>query len=226
MKSDIDIKELWRKQAVPFADCSGLFKEVNHFKRKKVLELIVLNAVLWMTICFVAFVWIYFKPQLLVTKIGILLTIVAMGTVAVFTHKMIPLYRIVDEEQSNREYLNELLAVRRKENFMQTKLMNFYFISLSVGIGLYMYEHIQESSLQFRVVAYSVFLLWVGLNWFVFRPRIIRRNRRQVQTKNRCVCRNQRKSPRFSMIMSSNRTTPKRHWLLRYTITTNVSPRP
>lgn len=42
MKSDIDIKELWRKQAVPFADCSGLFKEVNHFKRKKVLELIVL----------------------------------------------------------------------------------------------------------------------------------------------------------------------------------------
>lgn len=45
MKSDIDIKELWRKQAVPFADCSGLFKEVNHFKRKKVLELIVLNAV-------------------------------------------------------------------------------------------------------------------------------------------------------------------------------------
>lgn len=71
MKSDIDIKELWRKQAVPFADCSGLFKEVNHFKRKKVLELIVLNAVLWMTICFVAFVWIYFKPQLLVTKIGI-----------------------------------------------------------------------------------------------------------------------------------------------------------
>ena len=136
-------------------------------QEKEVLELIVLNAVLWMTICFVAFVWIYFKPQLLVTKIGILLTIVAMGTVAVFTHKMIPLYRIVDEEQSNREYLNELLAVRRKENFMQTKLMNFYFISLSVGIGLYMYEHIQESSLQFRVVAYSVFLLWVGLNWFV-----------------------------------------------------------
>ena len=153
MKSDIDIKELWRKQAVPFADCSGLFKEVNHFKRKKVLELI-----------------------------GILLTIVAMGTVAVFTHKMIPLYRIVDEEQSNREYLNELLAVRRKENFMQTKLMNFYFISLSVGIGLYMYEHIQESSLQFRVVAYSVFLLWVGLNWFVFRPRIIRRNRQRLDS--------------------------------------------
>ena len=182
MKSDIDIKELWRKQAVPFADCSGLFKEVNHFKRKKVLELIVLNAVLWMTICFVAFVWIYFKPQLLVTKIGILLTIVAMGTVAVFTHKMIPLYRIVDEEQSNREYLNELLAVRRKENFMQTKLMYFYFISLSVGIGLYMYEHIQESSLQFRVVAYSVFLLWVGLNWFVFRPRIIRRNRQRLDS--------------------------------------------
>lgn len=98
MKSDIDIKELWRKQAVPFADCSGLFKEVNHFKRKKVLELIVLNAVLWMTICFVAFVWIYFKPQLLVTKIGSFDNR-GYGTVAVFTHKMIPLYRIVDEEQ-------------------------------------------------------------------------------------------------------------------------------
>ena len=88
----------------------------------------------------------------------------------------------MDEEQSKQEYLNELLALRRKEHFMQTKLMNFYFISLSVGIGLYMYEHIQESSLQFRVVAYSVFLLWVGLNWFVFRPRIIRRNRQRLDS--------------------------------------------
>ena len=123
-----------------------------------------------------------FKPQLLVTKIGILLTIVAMGTVAVFTHKMIPLYRIVDEEQSNREYLNELLAVRRKENFMQTKLMNFYFISLSVGIGLYMYEHIQESSLQFRVVCLFGFPSVGWFDWFVFRPRIIRRNRQRLDS--------------------------------------------
>ena len=93
---------------------------------------------------------------------------------------MIPLYRTVDEELSNREYLNELLTVKRKENFMQTRLMNFYFISLSVGIGLYMYEYIQESSLLFRIVAYSTFLLWIGLNWFVFRPRIIRRNKQRL----------------------------------------------
>lgn len=180
MKNDIDIKGLWRKQAVPVADCSGLFKEISQFKRKKALELVVLNVVLWSTICFAVFVWIYFKPQLLVTKIGILLTIVAVGTVVAFTHQMIPLYRTVDEELSNREYLNELLTVKRKENFMQTRLMNFYFISLSVGIGLYMYEYIQESSLLFRIVAYSTFLLWIGLNWFVFRPRIIRRNKQRL----------------------------------------------
>ena len=180
MKNDIDIKGLWRKQAVPAADCSGLFKEMSQFKRKKALELVVLNVVLWSTICFAVFVWIYFKPQLLVTKIGILLTIVAVGTVVAFTHQMIPLYRTVDEELSNREYLNELLTVKRKENFMQTRLMNFYFISLSVGIGLYMYEYIQERSLLFRIVAYSTFLLWIGLNWFVFRPRIIRRNKQRL----------------------------------------------
>ncbi len=46
---------------------------------------------------------------------------------------------------------------------MQTKLMNFYFISLSVGIGLYMYEHIQDS---FTTVQGRCLFGFPSVGWF------------------------------------------------------------
>lgn len=71
--------------------------------------------------------------------------------------------------------------VKNRESFMQTKVLNLYFILLSAGIGLYMYEYAWKRSLIFGVVAYSVVLLWVGFNWFFLRPRIIKKNKRKTE---------------------------------------------
>ena len=88
----------------------------------------ILNAVLVLTILFIIFIWVYFKPQLMSTKIGIILSILPMGMVLVFNSGLTSLYRKIDEKQSNMDYLNALLKVRSKEHIMQTKLMNLYFI--------------------------------------------------------------------------------------------------
>ena len=70
--------------------------------------------------------------------------------------------------------------LKGKETFMQTKVMNLYFILLSSGILLYMYEYTLNSSFMFRLIAYSVLFLWIALNWFILRPVMIKKNRRKM----------------------------------------------
>lgn len=180
MENSIDIKALWRQQIVPDADRSELLSRINRFRRRRFRKLIILNILLLLTIFFAVFVWMYFKPQLISTKIGIILTILPIGTVVTYSCRLIPLCRKIDDSCSNIDYLSDLSILRNKENFMQTKILNIYFVLLSLGISLYMYEYILDRSLIFGIIAYSAFLLWAGINWLVLRPKIIRKNRQQM----------------------------------------------
>lgn len=180
MENDIDIRELWNKQAVPAVDQADILGKIKSFRRKGIRRTVILNAVLVLTILFIIFIWVYFKPQLMSTKIGIILSILPMGMVLVFNSGLTSLYRKIDEKQSNMDYLNALLKVRSREHIMQTKLLNLYFILLSAGIGLYMYEYTLKRSFIFGVAAYSVVLLWIGFNWFFLRPRMIEKNKRKM----------------------------------------------
>ncbi len=181
MGNDIDIRELWNKQMVPVVDQSDIFGKIESFRKKRIRRTIILNVVLLLTILFIIFIWVHFKPQLMSTKIGIILSVLPMGMVLVFNNGLTSLYRKIDEKQSNMDYLNALLEVRSREYIMQTKLMNLYFILLSAGIGLYMYEYTLKRSLIFGVAAYSVVLLWIGFNWFFLRPRMIEKNKRKME---------------------------------------------
>lgn len=181
MENNVDIKELWSRQAVPAANPSEVLKKIQDFRRKGIRRVLLLNMVLLLSIFLIAFIWAYFEPQLLSTKIGIVLTILPIGVVVAFNCRLLPLYRKIDESRSNFDYLNELLAVKSREGFLHTKLMNLYFASLSVGIGMYMYEYVAGRSLLFAIIAYAAFLLWVAFNWFVLRPRSIRKNNREIE---------------------------------------------
>lgn len=182
MKDSIDVKALWHKQVVPTANHSEVFKRIRDFKKGRIKKIIILNVVLLLTVCFVVFIWMYFKPQLISTKIGIVLTVLSIILVVVFNRKLVHLYRKINDNQSNSDYLNALFTIRNKESFIQTKIMNLYFILLSLGISLYMYEYILAKSQLFGLLAYFVLFLWVGFNWFFLRPRIIRSNRRKLDS--------------------------------------------
>jgi len=181
MKNDKDIRSLWYKQTVPVVSPSEISSKIKTFKNRGLRKLLVLNIILLLTVCFVMFVWIYFQPQLLSTKIGIVLTILTIVAVILLNQNIIPLYKRIDESRTNSDYIKNLLAVKNYELFMQTRVINFYFIFLSVGIGLYMFEYtfFRHSAL-FGIVIYSGFLLWIGLNWFILRPKIITKNRKKI----------------------------------------------
>lgn len=177
--AEINIKDLWNGQTVPEGNSSKLFKEISRFRRRGMGKVILLNILLLLTIFFVVFVWIYFKPQLITTKIGILLSILPVCMVLVCNCRLLPLYKRIDESSSNFDYLNDLLAISVREEFMHTKIMNIYFVLLSSGIGLYMFEYVVNGTWISAIAKYASFLLWCAFNWFVLRPLIIKKNRRK-----------------------------------------------
>ena len=180
MESNIDIKELWSKQFVPYANQSDILKRISKFRKKSITRVVILNLILLLTIFFILFIWIYFKPQYLSSKIGIILTIIPISLVIITNYKLIPSYRKMDESRTNLEYLNDLLVIKEKEYFMQTTVMNLYSISLSLGICLYMYEYALMRSLLFGIIAYSTLLSWVCFNYFFLRPRTIKKNKDKI----------------------------------------------
>lgn len=180
MESDFDIKELWKKQVVPPADRAEMQKQIRRLRKNGFKKSVFLHLILLLTIVFMIFIWTYFNPNLLSTKIGIIIGILPMCIVVMFNRKMISLYKALDEKQTNKDYLNNLLVLKEKENFMHTKVMGLYVILLSVGIVLYMYEYTLGWTLAFRVMAYSALFLWVAVNWFVLRPVMSGRSRRKL----------------------------------------------
>lgn len=81
--------------------------------------------------------------------------------------------------KENMDYIKSLLSIKKQEYRQQHIILNLYFLFLSLGFVLYSYEYTFFRSFFFGIVAYTVLLIWIGLNWFVFRPRIIKKRKRK-----------------------------------------------
>ena len=104
MESNIDIKELWNRQAVPAADQSEILNKISRFRKSGLKSGIFLDVILVLTILFMIFIWIYFKPQFLSTKIGIIVGILPMCIVVEQVMKYI------EENYAEEELSLNLLA--------------------------------------------------------------------------------------------------------------------
>lgn len=180
MENNIDLKALWNKQPVPAADNDMILKRLAKLSAQKRRSYLIVNSCLLITSVFIGWIWFYFQPQFVTTKIGIVLMIGAMLMYVFVFNKLIPLYKTLDVTQFNRTYLAKLVHIRKREQFLQTTITNLYFIVLSTGLGLYMYEYASRMDVGWSIAAYGFTTAWIMFNWFYFRPRQIRKNREKI----------------------------------------------
>ncbi|WP_158730198.1 MULTISPECIES: hypothetical protein [unclassified Flavobacterium] len=180
MGSSIDFKDLWSKQTVSPPDINELLVKLKQFKNKGIRKLILTSILLVATIGFVAFIWYIFQPQLITTKIGITLTILAMLVFMFFYSKLAVSYKAIDGQQSNTEYLQNLIAIQVKQKFLQSRVLSLYFILLGTGICLYLYEYALKMPLYIAIATYFVTLSWFALNWFYLRPKQVKKERDKI----------------------------------------------
>jgi len=176
----MDFNNIWKSQAVPGPDLQALYAKIKNYKAKRLQRLIFTNVCLVLTSVFIASIGFWVKPERFTTWAGILLAILAMAVFLVVYNRMIPLYRSLDDYSDSRRFMDNLLAVKKREAFLQQRMMNLYFLLLSAGIALYMYEYAARMELKWGMVVYGVTFLWIGLNWWVIRPRQVRKEKEKL----------------------------------------------
>ncbi|MHB1688724.1 MAG: hypothetical protein ACYCVH_15330 [Ignavibacteriaceae bacterium] len=178
--NNIDLKELWGKQETTIPDTKELFEKTKKFKKNNLRKLIIANILLLLTSAFIVFIWYYYQPEMITTKIGIVLTILAMVLYLFVYNQMIPLLVKVDYDINSSQYLQQLLKFKEKQLFLQNTMLNIYFILLSTGICMYMFEYASRMTLLWATFSYGLTLLWIAVNWFYFRPRIIKKQQTKI----------------------------------------------
>lgn len=180
MDTNIDFKNIWKQQTSNKPDMEELLGRLKKFKNENLRRLVVTNLLLIATCTGIAFVWYRYQPELATTKIGIVLVIAAMVIFLLAYNKLFMVFYKIDNTQSNSEYLQSLYVVKNKQKFMQTTMLNIYFIMLFTGLSLYMYEYTSKMSFSSSAIAYIAIVAWIGFNWFYLRPRTIKKQQAKL----------------------------------------------
>ncbi|WP_426476030.1 hypothetical protein ACP3T3_11565 [Chryseobacterium sp. CBSDS_008] len=175
MATNIDFKNIWKQQTSSKPNMEELLGNLKKFRNQNLRRLIFANIGLITTSLLILFIWYRYQPQMITTKIGIVLVILAMVMFLFVYNKMFMVFYKIDQTQSNNEYLQSLYVVKNKQKFMQTTILNLYFIILFLGICFYMYEYTSRMTLGSGILTYAVTSAWIAFNWFYLRPRTIKK---------------------------------------------------
>ncbi|OQA10460.1 MAG: hypothetical protein BWY67_01155 [Bacteroidetes bacterium ADurb.Bin397] len=175
-----NFSELWKGQKAEQPAAADILVKINNYKRTNRIKILLTNIILIITSLFMIFIWYYYQPQFLSTKIGIVLIILAMGIFVYSLNQSLGALKDTNAASSNQEYLKNLLTIKGKQQYMQTTMLNLYFVLLSTGIALYMYEQASHMSLWWAVFAYGLTALWILFNWFYLRPKQIKKQQSKI----------------------------------------------
>ena len=180
MNDNINFKDLWAGQTAGQPDTNDLFLQINKLKKANLKKLIVTNILLVLTSVFIVSVWFFYQPQLMTTKTGIILIILAMVVYLFAYNQSYSILKAETRTRSNSEYLKNLLAIKTKQQFLNTTMLNIYFVMLSSGIGLYMYEYASRMTAFWAIFTYGITSIWVLFNWLFIRPRQIKKQQHKL----------------------------------------------
>ncbi|MCL8005815.1 hypothetical protein M8845_00095 [Gelidibacter japonicus] len=180
MSANIDFKNLWKQQEAEQPELSDLMLLLRSYKNKGLKRLVLTNVLLVMTMVGLVLIWYYFQPQLITTKIGLITTILAMLIFVLAYNTLFKYYKSASEFESNSAYLKNLITIKRKQKFMQTTMLQLYFILLSLGVCLYLYEYVKLMPTVVGFLVYALTLAWLAFNWFYLRPKTIKKQEKKL----------------------------------------------
>lgn len=180
INNNIDFTNIWKQQKDVQPNKDELLNKLKKYKKSNIKRLFISNVLLIATSGFIIFIWFYYQPQFITTKLGIVLTILAMSIYLFAYNKQYSFFNSLDATQSNIDYLKSLTALKNKQKFIQTTMLSIYFIMLSTGICLYMYEYTSRMTMFWAIFTYGITLTWIAINWFYLRPKTIKKQQTKL----------------------------------------------
>lgn len=180
MDGNIDFKNIWKQQTSNKPNLDELLEKLKKFKNESLRKLICTNLSLICTSLFIIYIWYHYQPQMISTKLGIIIVILAMVIFLLVSNRLFTTFYTINNTQSNSEYLHSLYLIKNKQKLIQTSMMNLYFIMLSLGICLYLYEYASRMTMLSGILTYGLTLLWIAFSWFYMRPRTIKKQQAKL----------------------------------------------
>jgi|SRR5688572_18347068 len=175
MDDNQDFRELWKKQTETPVSTDELLQKLKSLRKSQFYKMIFTTVALSVTSLFIIWIWVVFDPQMATTKYGIILVILAMAIFGYSFNRQYPILKQLDVSKSNAEYLESLIALKRKQQHLHSTMLSLYFVMLSLGIVLYMIEYTMMMTTFWAIFAYAITLSWIAFNWFYLRPRTIKK---------------------------------------------------
>jgi membrane protein YdbS with pleckstrin-like domain len=178
----IDFKKIWDVQKDNNMDLSQLRKKIERMQRLNTIKNLLTSLLLLLTILIIGYIAYLFYPQLIIPKIGLLLILLSIIFLIIILNKnLFPfLSNRIIQEKSNKDYLKFLLYFKEKQKFIQTRILNYYFITLFMGVLFFMYEFVNQIKLIWFVIAYTITILWIMAVYLIIRPRIINKQNNAI----------------------------------------------
>ncbi|RKR81577.1 hypothetical protein BDD43_1726 [Mucilaginibacter gracilis] len=173
-----DFKALWNNEGSRLPDIQEIFAKANKLNRNIRRKLWRENVVLPLTAIFIIWIWWYYQPQMITTKIGIVMIVIAIIAFLIATNQLCPLLTDGNAETDSRQFLTQMIKIRQKQDFISSTMTRVYFTLLSTGLALYMIEYALMGGMVFRITYYTLTFAWIAFCWFYWLPRKVKKRKK------------------------------------------------
>ena len=181
MDTNIDFKALWARAAESqMPDSREIIDAAIRLNKKMRNKMLMANLCLVASAIFIIFVVFHYHPAMWTTWLGTALIIVAILFNLAASGNVIRLLFKSNLEVDTTAYLQHLLHIRQKQEYLQTTMLSLYYILLSAGLALYMIEYALMMQTTGRVLTYGITAIWIGFNWFYIRPKTVKKQRAKM----------------------------------------------
>lgn len=139
------------------------------------MDIWILNLLMLATIGFLLWVAFNYSSNHISSYAGLGLLITGIGIFMYQYNLLLILYKRADARASSASYLRTYKQILRKEYHISQKTIALYFVLLSCGIVLFMWEYIVNMPVSWAIAAYTLVAIWIAINWFIVRPKILKR---------------------------------------------------
>ncbi len=175
--TEINFKEIWQNQQVD-SNIDTIIEKTKLENKKIRNKIIIQSSILFATAIYIIAIIYYFQPQMITTKIGAILSVLAIVIQLVANKRLIQ--KATNYENSNTEFLENLVLFKKQQEISQTKTMSIYYILLSLGILLYMIEYALRMKPIWAILTYALTISWFAIGWFYFRPKQIKKQNQKL----------------------------------------------
>ena len=173
--NEINLSGIWKKQTSISPDFQDLMKRIKAYKKESDVKRWISNISLALTCIVLISIWILYDSETILPNLGISLIILAIAISLIKFNQFYIGFEDLDKSLDNQSYLNVLLEIQKKQHAIQTNFMNIYFILLTLGLIIYMYEFASRMTMIYGITAYGLTLAWIAFVWFYLKPKMAKK---------------------------------------------------